>query len=78
MLCRDDNIDNFHLSNQPMANTLTSLHKNLFAKLSEQLEDINFVIMNFDPTFGIVRDNPSTIDHLYTNCPPENYERTNP
>ena len=69
MICNDDNIDTYHLSTQTVDYPMTSSNKKLFNILSEQLENNAFVMMNFEPTFGINGNHPSTLDHLYTNCP---------
>ena len=61
----DDNIDTF----KPDLNTMTSHNKKLYLKLTDMLEDTSMVISNYEPTFGIKKENYSTIDHIYNNCP---------
>ena len=61
----DDNIDTLN----PDLNTMNSHNKKLYLKLTEQIEDTNMVISNYEPTFGIKSGKYSTIDHIYNNCP---------
>ena len=61
----DDNINTF----EPDLNTMDSHSKNVYIKLTEQLEDNSLVVHNFDPTHGLINGKKSTIDHVYSKCP---------